>query len=64
MENMWNLKKNLVVGIFQQLYIVKALYIHFQEGRKNPNSPAIHSVKHIHTHQNTKVRNEMKSPRQ
>lgn len=34
MENMWNLKKNLVVGIFQQLYIVKALYIHFQEGRK------------------------------
>lgn len=35
MENMWNLKKTLVVGISQQLYIEKALSIHFQgEGKK------------------------------
>lgn len=64
-------KKTLVVGIFQQLYIEKALYIHFQEEKrkkerkKEPQTqaPAIYSVKHIHTrtHQNTKVRKEMKS---
>lgn len=27
-------KKTLVVGIFQQLYIEKALYIHFQEEKR------------------------------
>lgn len=70
-------KQTLVVGIFQQLYIEKALYIHFQEekrkkerkkGKKEPQTqaPAIYSVKHIHTrtHQNTKVRKEKKSLRQ
>lgn len=42
MENIWNLKKTLVVGISQQLYIKKALSIHFQgeekekKEKKNP----------------------------
>lgn len=64
------LKKTLVVGIFQQLYIEKALSICFQEkerkkrkiSKPQTQAPAIYSVRHIHTptHQNTKVRKEMK----
>lgn len=67
MENIWNLKKKtLVVGIFQQLYIEKALYIHFQEEkrkkerkkkeRKSPklkHQPYTLLNTYIHTHTKT-----------